>query len=116
MKTPDHDLDILATAMSEHTDITLADLAAIGLALMNKIGSVAILGWASPGNSLDYASPSDNPHAQIVQDFTAWTSGRKSLAPGCEERLRAFIDTTGWTRHQAAESSKRLGLDEFFSA
>lgn len=90
--------------------MTYGDLALIGAALLTTVTSVAQLGWASPGSSLDYSPKVSESHHMIVRDFIAWTSHRKSLADGCEERLRAFVDDSGWTRHVLNQMSKNLGF------
>jgi hypothetical protein len=98
--------------VSEHTDVTYGDLALIGAALLTSVTSVAQLGWASPGSSLDYTTGDLDPHAMIVRDFIAWTSHRESLAEGCEERLRALVKDSGWTRHIVSQMGKKIGLDD----
>lgn len=45
----------------------------------------------------------------IVRDFVAWTSRRKTLAGGCEERLRAYVDDSGWTEHLLNQMAAVLG-------
>jgi hypothetical protein len=62
-----------------------------GDVLAGWISATAQLGHASPGMSLDYMPTPEPFSAQaFVHDFVAWTSGRKSFAPGCEERLRKW--------------------------
>jgi hypothetical protein len=90
--------------------VTYGDLALIGAALLSTVTSVAQLGWASPGSSLDYTPRESDSHTMIVRDFIAWTSHRKSLAEGCEERLRAYVDESGWTIHVLDQMSKKLGF------
>jgi hypothetical protein len=99
MNQPKEPIPSLRDRVSERTDVTYGDLALIGAALLTTVTSVCQLGWASPGSSLDYTPNESDPHTMIVRDFVAWTSHRKSLAAGCEERLRAFVDESGWTRH-----------------
>lgn len=87
----------LQSNISEETDVTYLDLALIGAALLSTVTSVAQHGWASPGSTLDYTRHILDPHAMIVRDFVAWTAHRKTLAPGCEDRLRSFVEQSGWT-------------------
>lgn len=100
----------LQSQVSPETDVTYLDLALIGAAILSTVTSVAHHGWASPGSSLDYTRQVSDPHAMIVRDFVAWTSHRKTLAPGGEERLRAFVEQSGWTRHAVNQMAARLGL------
>lgn len=101
-------LPSLLDVVSEHTDLTYIDLAHIGAALLTAVTTVARLGWASPGSWLDYADPLGDPHSLIVRDFVAWTSHRKSMAEGCGERLRAFVEQSGWTTHVLIEANQLL--------
>lgn len=39
---------------------------------------------------LDYSHAEPGTHAAFVEDFVAWTSGRRHMAPGCEDRLREW--------------------------
>ena len=64
--------------------------AARGLALSNWIASTVLLGHASPGSTLDYVHVEPGTDAAFLKDFVAWTSGRKTLAPGCDDRLREW--------------------------
>lgn len=102
----------LQSQVSPETDVTYLDLALIGAALLSTVTSVAYHGWASPGSSLDYTRQISDPHAMIMRDFVAWTAHRQPLAPGGEERLRAFVEQSGWTRHAVNQMSVRLGLVE----
>ena len=99
MEEPETPLPGLLDPVSQYTDVTYGDLALIGASLLSVITSVAIHGWSSPGSSLDYTHSLSDPHSMIVNDFVAWTSHRKNLAEGCEERLRTFVDESGWTSH-----------------
>ncbi|MFL4476743.1 hypothetical protein ACIPUB_00515 [Paeniglutamicibacter sp. ORCA_105] len=108
MSQPNEPLPTLLDQVSGQTDVTYGDLALIGAALLTSVTTVAQLGWASPGISLDYSSGVSDSHNMIVRDFIAWTSHRKSLADGCEERLRAFVDESGWTRHVLNQMGKNL--------
>ena len=108
MDTETH-LPGLLDQVSAHTDVTYGDLALIGAALLTTVGSVGLHGWASPGSSLDYTKGLTSPHDLVVRDFIAWTSHRKSLADGCEERLRSYVDESGWTAHLQHQVSELLG-------
>lgn len=92
-------LPTLIDRVSELTDVTYGDLALIGAAMLSTVSSVSLHGWASPGSSLDYTRGNAGPHAAIVRDFVAWTAHRKQLADGCEERLRSYVEASGWTHH-----------------
>lgn len=94
--------------MSAHTDVTYGDLALIGAGLLTTVASVGLHGCASPGSTLDYTRGLTSPHDLVVRDFIAWTSHRKSLADGCEERLRAYVDESGWTEHLQHQMSELL--------
>lgn len=95
----DTNLPGLLDPVSAFTNVTYGDLALIGAGLLSTIVSVGLHGWASPGSTLDYTKGLTNPHDLVVRDFIAWTSHRKSLADRCEERLRAYVDQSGWTTH-----------------
>jgi hypothetical protein len=92
-------LPALTDKVSPRTTITYDDLALIGAGLLSTVSIVERLGWASPGSSLDYIHTQNDPHTMIVRDFIVWTSHRKSLAEGCEERLRNLVRESGWTNH-----------------
>lgn len=92
-------LPSLLDAVSPQTDIRYADLALIGAAILTTVVTVQRMGWASPGSSLDYTNGLREPHDLIVRDFIAWTSGRRSLAADCDERLLAYVEQSGWTDH-----------------
>lgn len=94
--------------VSAYTDVTYGDLAMIGAGLLSTVSSVSLHGWASPGSTLDYTKGLTTPHDLVVRDFVAWTSHRKSLANGCEERLRAYVDESGWTAHLQHQMSELL--------
>jgi hypothetical protein len=101
-------LPTLLDQVSEYTDVTYGDLALLGASVLSTISSVAIHGWASPGSSLDYTGQLTDPHSMIVRDFVAWTSHRKGLAEGCDERLRGYVDESGWTVHLLSQMSTLL--------
>lgn len=61
-----------------------------GMALQNWLDTTQLLGHTTPAGSLDYVHPEEGSAGAFVKDFVAWTSGRRHLAPGCEERLREF--------------------------
>lgn len=78
-----------------------ADIYLIGKALLNMVVVTVQLGHVSPGMSLDYIHLNDIEEGEsaapmIVRDFVAWTSGRQHLAEGAEERLRAWIQQSGY--------------------
>lgn len=98
----------LLDAVSPRTDVTYGDLALIGAGLLTTVSSVSLHGWASPGSSLDYTKGLSRPHDLIVRDFIAWTSHRKSLAEGCEHRLRSYVEDSGWTLHLRHEIGELL--------
>lgn len=110
MNQSNESLPTLHNRVSELTDVTYEDLALIGAALLSTVTSVSQLGWASPGSSLDYTPKEAGTHAMIVRDFVAWTSHRKFLADGCEERLRAFVDQSGWTKHVVHQLGQLLEI------
>lgn len=112
MEDQEQPLPSLLEAVSKHTDVTYGDLALIGSSLLSTVSTVAIHGWASPGSTLDYTRQLADPHSLIVRDFVAWTSHRKRLADNCEERLRTFVDESGWTLHVLNQAATRLGLGE----
>lgn len=95
----DPPLPTLLARVSEHTDVMYGDLVLFGASMLSTISSVAVHGWSSPGSSLDYTSQVSDPHIMLVRDFVAWTSHRKKLADGCEERLRTYVEESGWTLH-----------------
>lgn len=102
-------LPALSDALSEHTDVTWGLLALIGAQVLSNVGSVMALGWTSPSSSLDYTHHRDDNIAQnIVRDYIAWTSGRKAKNPGAEERLRAYVTSSGWQRHQFAQMAESI--------
>lgn len=68
----------------------LLALAQKGQALANAVVTTVVLGQSSPAALLDYAHPAEGSEAAFVLDFIAWSSGRKSLTPGCEARLREW--------------------------
>lgn len=95
------------------SDITDADLNAIGRALLNTVSAVIQLGHASPASLLDYLDaihPNMEGHFAplIVKDFVAWTSGRISESPKCEERLTEFVKQSGWYRDVVNSIGQRL--------
>lgn len=72
----------------------------LGEAVLRMSTATAQLGHASPGSTLDYL-----PHVitgsvpvDYIHDFVAWTSGRKHLRPGCEERIREELVVSGLYR------------------
>ncbi|MBD3924303.1 hypothetical protein IEZ26_06690 [Nocardioides cavernae] len=99
MDEPDPSLLTLLDRVSEHTDVTYGDLAMFGASMLSTISTIAINGWSSPGSSLDYTGQVSDPHTMLVRDFVAWTSHRNKLADGCEERLRSYVEESGWTLH-----------------
>lgn len=99
LMTTETNLPGLLDQVSSHTDVTYGDLALIGAALLSTVTSVGLHGWASPGSTLDYTAGLREPHQMIVRDFIAWTSHRKSMADGCEDRLRLLVVESGWTAH-----------------
>ena len=106
--TADKNLPGLLDQVSSHTDVTYGDLALIGAALLTTVTSVGLHGWASPGSTLDYTTGLRGPHELVVRDFIAWTSHRKSMADGCEERLRSYVVESGWTAHLEHQMSDLL--------
>ena len=76
------------------TTVTPLQLMDLGAKLLNAAATVELLGHASPGSALDYW------HADsFVRDFVAWTSGRKHMAEGCEERVRQYVKDNGWDKY-----------------
>lgn len=70
----------------------------LGEAVINAAVTVAQLGHSSPASVLDYLPSGlvgSAPH-DFLYDFIAWTSGRKHLRPGCEDRIRNEIREGGW--------------------
>lgn len=102
------DLPGLLDPLGEHTEVTYGLCALIGAALLNNIGSVETMGWSSPKSSLDYTEDAGDVHTRIVRDFIVWSSGRKSFSPDAEERLRNFVKSTGWQKHQMASLADLL--------
>ena len=76
------------------TTLTNGEVFEVGQAFFGWLSAVARIGHDSPGSTLDYTvDPKwETPAPFIMRDFVAWTSGRKHLAPGCEERLRGLIE------------------------
>lgn len=84
----------------DDTDWTVLDIYLVGEAVLNTINIVHTLGHTSPASTLEYTAGA-TPHTAIVRDFVAWTSGRKQLAPDCEENLRTLNQDSGWHRRGA---------------
>jgi hypothetical protein len=83
-----------------------------GDALAAWVAATAQLGHASPGSTLDYMpTPEPRTHQAFVHDFVAWTSGRKSFAPGCAERLRAWGAEEARLRLQSFLDANKAGPD-----
>jgi hypothetical protein len=80
--------------------ITMEDLTLIGAALLNSIGTTALLGHKSPAGTLDYSTGGSMWHSQLVRDVIAWSSGHVNKAPGCRERLLHLMHDGGWLRRQ----------------
>lgn len=80
------------------TDITALEVFMLGQAFLGWLATTQMLGHDSPGNSLEYVhlDAESGSCPKIMRDFVAWTSGRKRFAPGCDERLAAFILDTKW--------------------
>lgn len=77
------------------------DIYLIGKALLNWVATTVQVGHSSPGMTLDYVHLDDSLGDEsaaplIVRDFVAWTSGRQHLAEGAEERLRRWIELSGY--------------------
>lgn len=91
------------------TTLMPADLMQLGQAFLTATASTVILGHKSPAGTLDYTT--DTPHlwTRFPRDFIAWTSGRTSLAPGCDERLTSFMTESGWMRHSLSGAADVLG-------
>lgn len=89
--------------------ITVAELVGIGAAVLDAVCNVEMLGHASPAATLDYLGREAGwSCADIVTDFVAWTSGRTNMRPGCEERLREYVSTTGWYRATLEHKAKPI--------
>jgi hypothetical protein len=81
----------------QQTTLTNYEVLELGAALLSWMLTVERLGHASPASVLDYTGNTDmfdSPSPLIVRDFVAWTSGRKDVVPGCEERLRSLVAAT----------------------
>ena len=81
-----------------------------GEALQTWIATTTLLGHTRPGHTLEYVHVEEWTAMAFVRDFVAWTSGRKSLAPGCEERLREWGMVEA--RERMTVAADALGLDE----
>ena len=90
--------------MSAELTVSDGDLMAIGTTLLNIVATVQRHGHASPGSTLDYMTGLDlldgeeSAAGHILRDFIAWTSGRKALSPGCDDRLKAYVNQSGWAQ------------------
>lgn len=74
--------------------LTNLDVYLVGEQVLNMVNVCLTLGHASPANSLDYVpDPVETDHVSkhIVFDLLAWVSGRKHLAPDCDQRLLGFV-------------------------
>jgi len=91
---------------------TTIDLALIGAALLNAVAATMQLGHTTPAETLDYShldlsDPDSSAASWIVRDFIAWT-GRQDLAEGAEDRLRDFVDASGWRQELAKSMTSHL--------
>ena len=86
----------------------------LGEALLDWCNTVVVMGHSNPGSTLDYANrhTGSAPH-DFLADFVVWTSGRKKMLPGAEDRIRHEMVDSGWSKAAA----KRLGarFDGIFS-
>lgn len=76
------------------------DLALIGAALLSHATNTIRLGHVTPAETLDYTGAvldgEDSAAPAIVRDFVAWTSRRQDVAPGAEQRIRDWLEASGW--------------------
>lgn len=95
------------TAQFRATALSNYEVFMIGEALVNWLATTHQLGHASPVSVLDYAT-NDAPlglGGLIMRDFIAWTSGRTSSVPGCEDRMRELIENA----ELGVDSAQRIG-------
>ena len=92
---------------------TAGELALIGVAVLDLVGTCMTLGHAKPQHTLDYMHGEPDFSTQVVHDLVAWCSGGKSLnAADREERLRTYVNESGWRRAQHQRAVKAMGLDK----
>lgn len=90
------------------TTFRVLEVYLLGEQLLNWINVTSTLGHTTPGHSLEYIPPSGEIWRDMLRDFVAWTSGRKGLAPGCDDRLLSHIADSGWSRLAAERMSEQL--------
>jgi hypothetical protein len=80
------------------TDVREVQVYMLGRALMDSIGAYTMLGLESPAHALDYTHRTDESAwcDLVLDDFIAVVSHRKSLRPGCKERLERL--SVEWQR------------------
>lgn len=94
------------------TDISNAEVYALGAAVLDVVGAVIHLGHVSPGSTLDYWGQIKSTPEAIARDFVAWTAGRNGAAPeGAADRLRQVVEESGWLRAQVVQ---RIPIDAGF--
>jgi hypothetical protein len=81
----------------------LLNMALIGNAVQAFVANCAMFGHASPAGTLDYWHAEPWTADAFVKDFVAWTSGRRHMAEGCEDRLRE------WGLEEARIRMNRVG-------
>lgn len=107
------EVETFLAAKFPETDVCPMDLLKIGEALLNSLTTTHMLGHANPGSTLDYTARNGVMWHDIVRDTIAWTSGRKHLADGCQERIEHFLtEQSGWVKFRLKQVDKTLELDD----
>lgn len=91
------------------------ELALIGAALLDMVGTTMTFGHTNPGHVLDYVNLDQQSvfWVQVVRDFTAWTSRRKVMgSEAAGERLANYVRDSGWQRIQLNRAADALDLSE----
>jgi hypothetical protein len=92
----------------EGTGLAAIEIYMIGEALVSWMAATAQLGHEQPGNTLDYSHVHTitSPWQYIVRDFVIWTSGRSNFDPEAADRVRGWVEESGWA---AAKLNAGLG-------
>ena len=84
-----------APELVDGTDVSIEDLALIGLTLLNLAGATRLMRHATPAGTVDYVQPSTGAQ-MLVNDFAKWCGGN---CPDAGDRLVAFLEGVGWQNH-----------------
>jgi hypothetical protein len=97
-----------------HPHVSDGDLKAIGATVLNIVAAVQQLGHTSPASTLNYMTWVDaldgeeSAASYILRDFIAWTCGRKEMSPGCDDRLKAYVNQSGWAQRSSDSVAREL--------